>query len=676
MKATEYKKIRTLATAILAVVSANAMASQAPLIKELPHNVYHVIQNKTLRDAADQLANRTGITFKINADLENDAITHKIVGDDWNMGLHQLLAGYNHSIIAESGIIKTVVITGRNGSGLNKSADNSLGTEMIVVAPDYANNLPERYKNFKPGSVMNVNLPMDQLAEVPIGKTFTLDLPIGQYNVVHDNAVEHADGSSTWIGYLDDEGKGYRVYLSQGDAGVIGNVFTPDGAYNIETVDGKTVVVDLDKSGLQTAGFEGDQQEAMADESVTMNDAVGNSSNLDALRTAAETARATANALTAEANALYQQYLVAKSQADAGAQTVASLSNALNAAKTALANARTALNKDKKNSALKAAVNSAQANVNNLTAQLSQANSTNKTAQSNATQLKSSYDKKYALAVAAETKAKTAEATYAAASVQTTANATVSTTTSSSNAVVDLMVLYTTVNQTATYAKQRIAYLVDVSNQSYKDSGINMSLRLVHARPTTYVESNSNSQALSDLAYDKGAFAGTAALRNKYGADLVMLFRPLYAKTAGSCGTTYVGFANGGAANAKFGFGTIGDGYSKDSMTNYYCGANTFTHEIGHTLGNVHDRTYSSFQGKFSYSYAWGISGKFGTVMSYYGPSVMLFATPNLSTQCAGSACGFAEGDTNSSDQTRTTNYTAPLVANYRSTTTTVPVIQ
>lgn len=672
MKATEYKKIRTLATVILAVVSANAMASQAPLIKELPHNVYHVIKNKTLRNAADQLANRTGITFKINADLENDAITHKIIGDDWNMGLHQLLAGYNHSIIAESGIIKTVVITGRNGSGLNTSANNPTDAEMIVVAPDYANNLPERYKDFKPGSVMNVKLPMDQLTEVPIGKTFTLDLPIGQYNVVHDNAVEHADGSATWIGYLDDEGKGYRVYLSQGDAGVIGNVFTPDGAYNIETVDGKTVVVDLDKSGLQTAGFEGDQEEAVADESVTMNDALGDAGNLDALRTAAETARAAANALTAEANALYQQYLTAKANADAGSQTVASLSNALNAAKTVLANAKTASNKAKKNSTLKAAASSAQANVNNLSAQLRQANSAYKSAQTSATQLKSSYDKKYALAAAAETKAKAAEATYAAAGVQTTANAA----SSSGNAVVDLMVLYTTVNQTAAYAKQRIAYLVDVSNQSYKDSGINMSLRLVHAKPTTYTESNSNSQALSDLAYDRGAFAGTAALRNQYGADLVMLFRPLYAETAGSCGTTYVGFANGGAANAKFGFGTIGDGYSKDSKTNYYCGASTFTHEIGHSLGNVHDRAYSSFQGKFSYSYAWGVSGKFGTVMSYYGPSVMLFSTPNLTTQCAGGACGFAEGDANSSDQVRTTNYTAPLVANYRATKTSVPVIQ
>jgi hypothetical protein len=287
---------------------------------------------------------------------------------------------------------------------------------------------------------------------------------------------------------------------------------------------------------------------------------------------------------------------------------------------------------------------------------------------------KSAYNKKAVQAKAAEANAKKAAAVYAANSTKPSAS--VSGVTASANTVVDLMVLYTTVNQTASYAKQRIQYLVDISNQAYKDSGINMSLRLVYAKSTSYVENNANDRALTDLASDAGVFAGTAALRNQYGADLVVLFRPLYAQTAGSCGTAYVGFANGGNTNANLGFGTIGDGYSKDAKANYYCGTNTFTHEIGHNLGNVHDREYSNFTGKFSYSYAWGISGKFGTIMSYYGPSVMLFSTPALTTQCAGTPCGFAEGDAKASDQAKTVNYTAPLVAGYRPNMVAVPVIQ
>jgi hypothetical protein len=179
------------------------------------------------------------------------------------------------------------------------------------------------------------------------------------------------------------------------------------------------------------------------------------------------------------------------------------------------------------------------------------------------------------------------------------------------------------------------------------------------------VENNANSQALNDLANDRGAFAGTASLRNQYGADLVMLLRPLYAKSAGGCGTAYVGFANGGDGFSNSGYSVVGDGYSKDALSNYYCRTSTFAHELGHNLGNAHDREYSGFQGAFSYSYAWGINGKFGTIMSYYDPSVLLFSTPNLNTQCAGTPCGFAEGKAHSSDQAKTINFTAPSVANY-----------
>jgi Metallo-peptidase family M12B Reprolysin-like len=527
------------------------------MIKELPHNIYHIVKNKTLLAATNQIANRAGITFKINVALENDLINQKLAADDWKAALAQLLYGYNYTTIFDHGAIKTVVITGRNGSGHDNEVTAVAESDLVVVVPDSVNKLPGKYKNYHPGSVMGVNLPMKELASVPLGEEMTLDLPIGQYKVRHDNQVDHGNGSSTWIGYLDEEGKGYRVYLSQGDAGVIGDVYTPDGAYNIETVDGETVIVDLEKSGLQNTGFINDEAEPIT------------------------------NALV-----------------DAGINTVANAVGAKTEANTAKA-------------------------------------------------------------VSTKKSRKAAAAIPPSAAAQ-----------ASGGTVVDLMVLYTTNKQTAVYAKQRVNYLVTVSNQAYKDSGINMSLRLVHVRPTSYVENNSNSQALSDLAYGRGAFAGTATLRKQYGADLVMLFRPFYKQTAGSCGTTYVGFSNGGNGNANFGYGTIGDGSSKDAQANYYCGTSTFTHEIGHSLGNVHDREFSGFSGKFPYSYAWGIQNKFGTIMSYYGPSIMLFSTPNLSTQCAGTPCGFAEGDANSSDQAKTINYTAPIVGNYKPTTVSVPVIQ
>lgn len=664
-----------IAAAIFAACSSNVVADDSNnLIKEQPHQIYHVVKNKSLLETTNQLSNRTGITFKINPANQADVINQKLAAEDWNTALKQLLHGYNYTLVSNKGKINTVVITGRNGDGYDAVTASTQEANFVVIAPDASKKLPSKYKNFNAGSVMSVNLPMDQLANIPIGDDVTLDLPIGQYKVKHDNSVQHDDNSSTWVGYLDEEGKGYRIYLSQGETGVIGNVYTPDGAYNIETVDGQTVVVDIDKSGLTTAGYENDEIHPSANGLTSMNAAAANVDPLAILKTAADTAHAAVTALTAQANDLYAKYTQAITTTNNALALANNRSAAAANAKNQYNAAQAAVTKSPKNAALQANLKAAKLTLNSANIALNNAIAAYNLAVKNTAAAQAAYAKKATELKTAEAKAKTAETAYATELAK--AKTAVATSSSTASTTIDLMVLYTTTNQTAAYAKQRIQYLVDVSNQAYKDSGINLKLRLVHTRATSYVENNANAQALSDLASDKGAFAGTAALRNQYGADLVALFRPLYAQTAGSCGTAYVGFANGSGANAGIGFGTIGDGYSKDALSNYYCGANTFTHEIGHNLGNVHDREYSNVAGKFAYSYAWGINNKFGTIMSYYGPSVMLFSTPNLATQCAGGPCGFAEGDPKASDQVKTINYTTPFIANYRTSTVTTPVIQ
>jgi len=425
---------------------------------------------------------------------------------------------------------------------------------------------------------------------------------------------------------------------------------------------------------LTTAGYENDEIHPSANGLTSMNAAAANVDPLAILKTAADTARATVTALTAQANDLYAKYTQAITTTNNALALANNRSAAAANAKNQYNAAQAAVTKSPKNAALQANLKAAKLTLNSANIALNNAIAAYNLAVKNTAATQAAYAKKATELKTAEAKAKTAETAYATELAK--AKTAVATSSSTASTTIDLMVLYTTTNQTAAYAKQRIQYLVDVSNQAYKDSGINLKLRLVHTRATSYVENNANAQALSDLASDKGAFAGTAALRNQYGADLVALFRPLYAQTAGSCGTAYVGFANGSGANAGIGFGTIGDGYSKDALSNYYCGANTFTHEIGHNLGNVHDREYSNVAGKFAYSYAWGINNKFGTIMSYYGPSVMLFSTPNLATQCAGGPCGFAEGNPKASDQVKTVNYTSPFIANYRNSTVTTPVIQ
>lgn len=665
-----------LALIYFAILPFTAAAGEIkPPIIEQPHNLYHVIKSKTLSEATLQIANRSGITFKILPGLENDPIEKKLAADDWKDLVGQLLSDYNHTAEFDQDKIKSVIITGRNGSGQFASDHSQDIRHMIVVAPDLSKKLPGKYIGFNPGSVMNVEIPVAELSGVALGDDFTLDLPIGQYNVKHDSAVKHGDGSFTWMGFLDEEGKGYRVYLSQGDSGIMGNVYTPDGAYNIDTVDGITVLVDIERSGLQNSGHEHDDIVPSAHD--FMEAGFRKSADLlTSLKDAAEAARVKADALAKEAETLYAKYKEALDNANQLKNTMNQLQGSVDTASRNLVTAREELIKSPRNKDLRANSRSAADTLRVLRLELSRTTSLYKRAEKNAITLQKDHAEKLKLAEAAEANAQKAEAAYLAELEKSKTNDTAATEEIPVTTVVDLMVLYTTEKQTAEYAKQRIQYLVDISNQSYKDSGVNMALRLVHTRRVGYAENSGNTQALYDLAYDRGVFQGTAAARNQYGADLVMLFRPLYAQTSGSCGTAFVGFANGGNGIPNFGFGTISDGYSKDSQSNYFCAINTFTHEIGHSLGLVHDREFSSFEGKFPYSYAWGVGGKFGTIMSYYGPAVMLFSTPDLPTQCAGTPCGFAEGDPKSSDQSKTVNFTAPIVSNYRPTMVSAPVIE
>jgi peptidyl-Asp metalloendopeptidase len=666
--------------ALSAAVCYADVHSSADLIKVQPSPIYHAIRGKSLADTLAQVAQRSGITFKINTDLGKDVVSQSLAADNWVTAVRSLLANYNYTTIEDKGLIKTVIISGRNNDAPDIAETITAGADDVIVIAPRLKTLPEKYRDFPAGSVTAVNFPVNTMMMVKDGSTIALDLPMGQFNVAHDHTVNEADGSKTWVGHLSDEGEGYRVFLSQGSGGAMGIVTTPDGTYNVESDQTGTYLVDTGK--LVHAGFEGDAvtpAETMMD-TIAMN---ATQLQIDQLQAAVDTAKKTLDA----ANASVTQYTSQLSGYQTQLKTAQAALSAAIAKRDAAQNTYNtayAAYKAKPNSKTQAVVNAAYSvliaaknayatafnanqtatnNVNAINSRLTAAKASAAKAQAN-----------YDLAVKALSDAKATPVTPSASGTGT-GTGTASGTTEAP--VVDLMVVYTTAAQTADYAKQRITMLVTASNQAYVDSGINMTLRLVYAEPTTYVDNNSNSQALSDLAHDVGAFAGISQKRTQYGADLVFLFRPLYAQTSGSCGTTYVEFAQSSPANKWLAYGTVSDGSSKDALTGYYCGVNTFTHEVGHSLGLVHDREYSSFTGVFNYAYAWGVQGTFGTIMSYKQPTLMYFSTPILATKCAGQPCGYSETDAaRSSDQVKSVNYTAPLVANFMGTMVTAPVIK
>ncbi|MBP6095108.1 MAG: hypothetical protein KBF58_11770 [Methyloversatilis sp.] len=245
--------------------------------------------------------------------------------------------------------------------------------------------------------------------------------------------------------------------------------------------------------------------------------------------------------------------------------------------------------------------------------------------------------------------------TSAAAGTTTTSVSTTTATsgTSTTATLVDVLVLYTPgfKARNGSVWATRISQLIALSNQAYTDSGVPMRLRLVGTEQIGDSDKTGNSTTLSSLAKGTGVYKTVPALRKKYGADMVTLIRPFYMSAqGGNCGVGYIGGYNGSniAGYGSYAYSVVSDG--KDAGgSNYYCTDYTFTHELGHNMGLMHDRDTVARQGggKGSYDYAFGHgrSGSFGTIMSYISPVIGRFSNPTQTT-CGGSfACGVVPGN-------------------------------
>lgn len=245
----------------------------------------------------------------------------------------------------------------------------------------------------------------------------------------------------------------------------------------------------------------------------------------------------------------------------------------------------------------------------------------------------------------------------AAADTATTAAAT-------TNTAVDLLVVYTSTAR----AKQGgqaamnalIAMGVDLANQAYSNSRIAMQLRLVRAAEVAYAETGDISTDLSRLRGTTDGFMDQVhQLRNQYKADLVAL---IVDNGGAYCGIAYV-MANGPRASFA--------GYAF-SVTDRDCVANnTLTHELGHNMGDAHDRA-SGGTGVFPYSYGYRDPiGKFRTIMAYACPTVSCprvkyFSNPTILINGRPAGIDHRINPTNSADNARSMNEVRHVIAAWR----------
>lgn len=242
---------------------------------------------------------------------------------------------------------------------------------------------------------------------------------------------------------------------------------------------------------------------------------------------------------------------------------------------------------------------------------------------------------------------------------------------------IDVLVLYSpglvTRLGSASAVTTRINQLVTIANTHYINSEIAVTLRLLQATQINGVADNTNNVTeLYAITDGTGAYAGVAALRDAIGADMVTVIRPFTYPSQAGCGVAWIGGyqLSDIALDADYGYSVVSDGNSGG----FFCYAATYAHELGHNMGSFHDRVTEgahSDHGAYPYSYGYGVSGSFITVMAYgssYGinSEPLKFSNPDL--LCMGVPCGVpASNPTQSADNARSINNTRAGVASWRS---------
>ena len=210
----------------------------------------------------------------------------------------------------------------------------------------------------------------------------------------------------------------------------------------------------------------------------------------------------------------------------------------------------------------------------------------------------------------------------------------------------------------------RIVSFVEHANQAYRNSDVDVQLRLVGTERIQGNYGGVDGNVLGRFRSD----SAVARKRRELGADLVALISTPQRTSGGYvCG---VGYQPGGnESNGRFYSNAAAYGYS---MSGVNCGYNTFVHELGHNMSLGHSHAQNSFGAVFPWGRGHGVSGLFSTIMAYpqsYGTRNHLaqFASPDQN-RCEGQPCGVDGSLSNGADAVTAVNRLAAQVADFMPT--------
>ncbi|MDG1752161.1 MAG: Calx-beta domain-containing protein [Thalassotalea sp.] len=184
----------------------------------------------------------------------------------------------------------------------------------------------------------------------------------------------------------------------------------------------------------------------------------------------------------------------------------------------------------------------------------------------------------------------------------------------------------------------RLNHLVEVTNQIYIDSEVNMQIEIADTLVVDYPDEILSEQALDDITYQSHeAFTNIENIRFEAGADMVALLRPnMDADTV--CGIAWGNSEVNNSINYMY------------SHTSIDCPDYVNAHEMGHNMGLAHSLDQGDEGYSFPFARGYRVSDPdngFSTVMAYSTSNagkVYKFSNPNV--LCTELACGIDKSDT------------------------------